>query len=164
MQNGWMTGLTVALLVAAPLAAHAQSAATEKAGTRAAQATDKAQGMMDKATGAITSAAELLDLAESENDEGMASEIERDAGKLETDVRRPAIGAIQLKRNSHGCDHLGAGRFHSIVAVCPRRKITIISPRSTMRRARAPCPGAELEGIVPRRRKGSRGYGPGAGT
>ena len=52
---------------------------------------------MDKATGAITSAAELLDLAESENDEGMAAEIERDAGKLETDVRK-----LEFKRMFRG--------------------------------------------------------------
>jgi len=52
---------------------------------------------MDKATGAITSAAELLELAESENDEGMASEIERDAGKLETDVRK-----LEFKRMFRG--------------------------------------------------------------
>ena len=52
---------------------------------------------MDKATGAITSAAELLELAESENDEGMAGEIERDAGKLETDVRK-----LEFKRMFRG--------------------------------------------------------------
>ena len=52
---------------------------------------------MDKATGAITSAAELLELAESENDEGMAREIERDAGKLETDVRK-----LEFKRMFRG--------------------------------------------------------------
>jgi peptide chain release factor 2 len=52
---------------------------------------------MDKATGAITSATELLDLAESENDEGMASEIERDAGKLESDVRK-----LEFKRMFRG--------------------------------------------------------------
>jgi peptide chain release factor 2 len=52
---------------------------------------------MDKATGAITSAVELLDLAESENDEGMANEIERDAGKLETDVRK-----LEFKRMFRG--------------------------------------------------------------
>jgi peptide chain release factor 2 len=52
---------------------------------------------MDKATGAITSASELLELAESENDEGMASEIERDAGKLETDVRK-----LEFKRMFRG--------------------------------------------------------------
>jgi peptide chain release factor 2 len=52
---------------------------------------------MDKATGAITSASELLDLAESENDEGMANEIERDTGKLETDVRK-----LEFKRMFRG--------------------------------------------------------------
>ena len=52
---------------------------------------------MDKATGAVTSAAELLQLAESENDEGMAREIERDAGKLETDVRK-----LEFKRMFRG--------------------------------------------------------------
>ncbi len=52
---------------------------------------------MDKATGAVTSASELLDLAESENDEGMAAEIERDAGKLETDVRK-----LEFKRMFRG--------------------------------------------------------------
>jgi len=52
---------------------------------------------MDKATGAITSATELLELAESENDEGMATEIERDAGKLETDVRK-----LEFKRMFRG--------------------------------------------------------------
>jgi peptide chain release factor 2 len=52
---------------------------------------------MDKAIGAITSASELLELAESENDEGMATEIERDAGKLETDVRK-----LEFKRMFRG--------------------------------------------------------------
>ena len=52
---------------------------------------------MDKAIGAITSASELLELAESENDEGMAAEIERDAGKLETDVRK-----LEFKRMFRG--------------------------------------------------------------
>jgi len=52
---------------------------------------------MDKATGAVTSAVELLDLAESENDEGMAAEIERDAGKIETDVRK-----LEFKRMFRG--------------------------------------------------------------
>jgi peptide chain release factor 2 len=52
---------------------------------------------MDKATGAVASASELLDLAESENDEAMASEIERDAGKLETDVRK-----LEFKRMFRG--------------------------------------------------------------
>jgi len=52
---------------------------------------------MDKATGAVSSAAELLELAEGENDEGMAREIERDAGKLETDVRK-----LEFKRMFRG--------------------------------------------------------------
>jgi peptide chain release factor 2 len=52
---------------------------------------------MDKATGAVTSATELLELAESENDEGMAAEIERDAGKLESDVRK-----LEFKRMFRG--------------------------------------------------------------
>jgi peptide chain release factor 2 len=52
---------------------------------------------MDKATGAVASATELLELAESENDESMAREIERDAGKLETDVRK-----LEFKRMFRG--------------------------------------------------------------
>jgi peptide chain release factor 2 len=52
---------------------------------------------MDKSTGAISSAVELLELAESENDEGMAKEIERDAAKLETDVRK-----LEFKRMFRG--------------------------------------------------------------
>ena len=52
---------------------------------------------MDKAIGAISSASELLELAESENDEGMAAEIERDAAKLETDVRK-----LEFKRMFRG--------------------------------------------------------------
>jgi peptide chain release factor 2 len=52
---------------------------------------------MDKAIGAISSASELLDLAESENDEGMAAEIESDAAKLETDVRK-----LEFKRMFRG--------------------------------------------------------------
>ena len=52
---------------------------------------------MDKATGAVSSATELLELAISENDEGMANEIERDAGKLETDVRK-----LEFKRMFRG--------------------------------------------------------------
>ena len=52
---------------------------------------------MDKATGAIVSASELLELAEGENDEGMAREIERDAGKIETDVRK-----LEFKRMFRG--------------------------------------------------------------
>jgi peptide chain release factor 2 len=52
---------------------------------------------MDKATGGVTSATELLELAEGENDEGMAREIERDAGKLEADVRK-----LEFKRMFRG--------------------------------------------------------------
>jgi peptide chain release factor 2 len=52
---------------------------------------------MDKATGAITSAIELLELAEGENDESMAREIERDAEQLETDVRK-----LEFKRMFRG--------------------------------------------------------------
>ena len=43
MQNGWMTGVTLALLVAAPVAIQAQTA-TEKAGMKAEQPTDKTKG------------------------------------------------------------------------------------------------------------------------
>ncbi len=52
---------------------------------------------MDKATGAIGSATELLELAEAEDDESMAREIERDAAKLETDVRK-----LEFKRMFRG--------------------------------------------------------------
>jgi peptide chain release factor 2 len=52
---------------------------------------------MDKCTGGIASAVELLELAESENDEGMAREIERDAEKLETSVRK-----LEFKRMFRG--------------------------------------------------------------
>jgi peptide chain release factor 2 len=52
---------------------------------------------MDKNTGAITSTAELLELAESENDEGMAREIEQDAARLESDVRK-----LEFKRMFRG--------------------------------------------------------------
>jgi peptide chain release factor 2 len=52
---------------------------------------------MDKTTGAIASASELLELAEGEGDESMAAEIERDAGKLETDVRK-----LEFKRMFRG--------------------------------------------------------------
>jgi peptide chain release factor 2 len=52
---------------------------------------------MDKATGGVGSAAELLELAESEDDESMAREIERDAAKLETDVRK-----LEFKRMFRG--------------------------------------------------------------
>jgi peptide chain release factor 2 len=52
---------------------------------------------MDKNTGAITSTSELLELAESENDEAMAREIEQDAARLETDVRK-----LEFKRMFRG--------------------------------------------------------------
>jgi peptide chain release factor 2 len=52
---------------------------------------------MDKGTGGITSAVELLELAESENDEAMAREIERDAENLETSVRK-----LEFKRMFRG--------------------------------------------------------------
>jgi hyperosmotically inducible protein len=51
MKKQWMTGVTLALLVAAPVAVQAQTA-TEKASAKTAQAADKAKGTMDKATGA----------------------------------------------------------------------------------------------------------------
>jgi len=47
--------------------------------------------------GAITSATELLELAEGEDDESTAREVERDAGKLETDVRK-----LEFKRMFRG--------------------------------------------------------------
>jgi len=62
---------------------------------RARLTTDLAD--MDKATGAVTSASELLELAESEDDESMAREIERDAGKLEAEVRK-----LEFKRMFRG--------------------------------------------------------------
>jgi peptide chain release factor 2 len=52
---------------------------------------------MDKATGGVSSATELLELAEAENDESMAREIENDAVKLETDVRK-----LEFKRMFRG--------------------------------------------------------------
>jgi peptide chain release factor 2 len=52
---------------------------------------------MDKATGGVTSASELLELAEADADEGMVREIERDAGALETDVRK-----LEFKRMFRG--------------------------------------------------------------
>jgi peptide chain release factor 2 len=52
---------------------------------------------MDKATGGVSSATELLELAEAEADEGMAREIERDAEKLETAVRK-----LEFKRMFRG--------------------------------------------------------------
>lgn len=51
MRKHWMTGVTLALLVAAPVAVQAQTA-TEKANSKTAQATEKAKGTMEKATGA----------------------------------------------------------------------------------------------------------------
>jgi len=62
---------------------------------RARLTTDLAD--MDKATGAVTSASELLELAESEDDESMAREIERDASKLEAEVRK-----LEFKRMFRG--------------------------------------------------------------
>ena len=52
---------------------------------------------MDKATGGVASAAELLELAEADADEGMVREIERDAGALEADVRK-----LEFKRMFRG--------------------------------------------------------------
>ena len=52
---------------------------------------------MDKATGGVTSATELLELAEADADEGIVREIERDAGSLETDVRK-----LEFKRMFRG--------------------------------------------------------------
>jgi peptide chain release factor 2 len=52
---------------------------------------------MDKATGGVSSASELLELAEADADEGMVREIERDAGKLEADVRK-----LEFKRMFRG--------------------------------------------------------------
>jgi peptide chain release factor 2 len=52
---------------------------------------------MDRATGGVSSASELLELAEGEGDEGMALEIERDAGKLEAQVRK-----LEFKRMFRG--------------------------------------------------------------
>jgi peptide chain release factor 2 len=52
---------------------------------------------LDRTTKGVADAAELLDLAESENDEGAARDIERDTQSLETDVRR-----LELKRMFHG--------------------------------------------------------------
>jgi peptide chain release factor 2 len=52
---------------------------------------------MDKNTGAIRSTIELLELAESEDDAAMAREIEQDAARLETDVRK-----LEFKRMFRG--------------------------------------------------------------
>jgi peptide chain release factor 2 len=52
---------------------------------------------MDKSTGGVSSAIELLELAEAEDDEGMAREIEADAAKLEVAVRK-----LEFKRMFRG--------------------------------------------------------------
>ncbi len=52
---------------------------------------------MDKSTGGISSAVELLELAEGEDDEGMAREIQGDADKLEVAVRK-----LEFKRMFRG--------------------------------------------------------------
>ena len=54
-------------------------------------------GEIDRATKGIADAAELLDLAESENDEPAARDIESDAQRLEADVRH-----LELKRMFSG--------------------------------------------------------------
>jgi peptide chain release factor 2 len=54
-------------------------------------------GEIDRATKGIADAAELLELAESENDEAAARDIDNDAQRLEADVRR-----LELKRMFHG--------------------------------------------------------------
>ena len=54
-------------------------------------------GEIDRATKGIADAAELLELAESENDEAAARDIDADAQRLESDVRR-----LELKRMFHG--------------------------------------------------------------
>ena len=52
---------------------------------------------IDRTTKGIADAAELLELAESEGDEGAARDIDTDAQRLESDVRR-----LELKRMFHG--------------------------------------------------------------
>jgi peptide chain release factor 2 len=52
---------------------------------------------MDKATGGVSSATELLELAEADADEGMVRELETDAARLETDVRK-----LEFKRMFRG--------------------------------------------------------------
>ena len=52
---------------------------------------------MDRTTGGVSSANELLELAEAEGDESMAREIENDAAKLEIDVRK-----LEFKRMFRG--------------------------------------------------------------
>ncbi len=54
-------------------------------------------GEIDRTAKAIGNAAELLELAEAEGDEGMARDIERDAQRLEVDVRH-----LELKRMFRG--------------------------------------------------------------
>jgi peptide chain release factor 2 len=54
-------------------------------------------GEIDRATQGIGAAAELLELAEAESDEGAARDIERDAQRLEADVRH-----LELKRMFRG--------------------------------------------------------------
>ena len=54
-------------------------------------------GEIDRATKGIADAAELLELAESEGDEAAARDIDKDAQRLEADVRR-----LELKRMFHG--------------------------------------------------------------
>ncbi len=54
-------------------------------------------GEIDRTAKAIGDAAELLELAEAEGDEGMARDIERDAQRLEVDVRH-----LELKRMFRG--------------------------------------------------------------
>ena len=52
---------------------------------------------LDRATNAISDASQLLEMAESENDESTALEIERDTGTLEADVRK-----LEFKRMFRG--------------------------------------------------------------
>jgi peptide chain release factor 2 len=52
---------------------------------------------MDRTTGGVLSATELLELAEGEGDESLTREIERDAGKLESEVRK-----LEFKRMFRG--------------------------------------------------------------
>ncbi|HEY1491021.1 MAG TPA: peptide chain release factor 2, partial [Steroidobacteraceae bacterium] len=54
-------------------------------------------GEIDRTTKGIADAVELLDLAEGENDEAAAHDIETDAQRLEADVRH-----LELKRMFHG--------------------------------------------------------------
>ncbi|MBV8784443.1 MAG: PCRF domain-containing protein, partial [Gammaproteobacteria bacterium] len=54
-------------------------------------------GELDRTTKGIADAAELLELAEAENDAAAASDIERDAGQLEEQVRH-----LELKRMFRG--------------------------------------------------------------